>query len=546
MTATEAFHCPTCGAPLSYAGGTSPTIQCPYCRSSVVVPESLRPRGLAQGIKEDNAPIIVTLPQANPRFTPYDPQELARIASEMAGLVQAGNKIAAIKLFREKFPVGLKEAKDVADQIGDGRLADANQVMMAENEKLRQQGQPMNMEGLAGISNELSRLLREGKKIEAIKRYRETFDVGLKEAKDAVERLEAGEGIAMASVTVTTGGNVQPVQVTTHLGPVTTIPGRQVARAAAGTAGAAGCFAISLVAAILLITAIPLLFAFIQPGGPLAGAWAKVNPLGYGRVTLAFGEEGTGQGMFQDPRSIGVDADGNIYIGEYEGGRVQVFDASGKFRSLWLGEKKRILEALAVDRKGVVYLAYGGEIHRADAASGTDLGLVEKQEDWYFDDVAVAPDGGLVTLVRGETIVRFDASGKATLVIPDAVSTVSGDSELDGRVAVDGLGNIYVLATFNKGVFKFAPDGHFLTRFGSEGEAPGQFRAPDAIAVDGLGRVFVSDLNDIEVFDSEGRYLDRIRLEQGVAFGMVFNADNELFAVTNAPRVLKFTIKKPE
>ncbi|MEU2429162.1 ribosomal protein L7/L12 [Streptomyces sp. NPDC007861] len=35
-------------------------------------------------------------------------------------------------------------------------------------------------------------LVREGRKIEAIKVYREITDAGLKEAKDAVDRIEAG------------------------------------------------------------------------------------------------------------------------------------------------------------------------------------------------------------------------------------------------------------------------------------------------------------------------------------------------------------------
>ena len=37
-------------------------------------------------------------------------------------------------------------------------------------------------------------LIRQGKKIEAIKLLRETTGIGLKEAKDEVERLMAGEG----------------------------------------------------------------------------------------------------------------------------------------------------------------------------------------------------------------------------------------------------------------------------------------------------------------------------------------------------------------
>jgi large subunit ribosomal protein L7/L12 len=41
-------------------------------------------------------------------------------------------------------------------------------------------------------NEEILSLLREGKKIEAIKHYREATGAGLKEAKDAVERIEAG------------------------------------------------------------------------------------------------------------------------------------------------------------------------------------------------------------------------------------------------------------------------------------------------------------------------------------------------------------------
>jgi outer membrane protein assembly factor BamB len=121
-----------------------------------------------------------------------------------------------------------------------------------------------------------------------------------------------------------------------------------------------------------------------------------------------------------------------------------------------------------------------------------------------------------------------------------AISSASGDSELDTRVAVDGLGNIYALGTFNNAVFKFGPDGKFLTRFGSQGQQPGQFSAGDAIAVDGKGRVFVSDSKGIQVFDADGRYLTVFRAE-GPASGMVFNDKNELFVVART-KVIKYTL----
>lgn len=88
----------------------------------------------------------------------------------------------------------------------------------------------------------------------------------------------------------------------------------------------------------------------------------------------------------------------------------------------------------------------------------------------------------------------------------EAISSVSGRSELNTRVAVDGLGNIYALGTFNDAVFKFGPDGKFIIRFGCSGGNPGQFRTASAIAVDGRGRVYVSE--GVQIFDGDGRYLD--------------------------------------
>lgn len=52
---------------------------------------------------------------------------------------------------------------------------------------------PVVMQGAGPVHD----LLRAGRKIEAIKAYRELTGVGLKEAKDAVEALERGEPVAV-------------------------------------------------------------------------------------------------------------------------------------------------------------------------------------------------------------------------------------------------------------------------------------------------------------------------------------------------------------
>jgi hypothetical protein len=249
-------------------------------------------------------------------------------------------------------------------------------------------------------------------------------------------------------------------------------------------------------------------------------------------VLLKFGSEGIGPGMFTDARSIAVDGAGRIYVGEYTGGRIQVFDPEGKFLSQWtIGDRKTLLRGLAADRKGVVYAVHNGIIDRYKGETGEKLGQVA-HEGTGLDDVTTTADGGLVAAWHGnrDDIVVFDGNGRVVRTIQSAISGASGDSELSMRVAVDGAGTIYALGRFNNGVFKFARDGKFLTRFGSDGDQPGQFRAPYSIAVDGLGRVYVGDMKGIQVFDANGRYLTTVKLK-GMAFGMAFNDKNELFVI---------------
>jgi streptogramin lyase len=275
-------------------------------------------------------------------------------------------------------------------------------------------------------------------------------------------------------------------------------------------------------------------------GGPV-----KESTNSFANELLTFGSEGIGPGMFTDARSIAVDGAGRIYVGEYTGGRIQVFDPAGKFSTQWnIGDRKTLLRGLAADRKGTVYAVHGGRIDRYAGETGEKLGQLQYERSG-FDDVTAAADGGLVTAWHSnrDDIVVFDPGGKAVRTIPAAISSASGDSELSMRVAVDGAGHIYALGRFNDAVFKFGRDGKFITRFGDGGDQPGQFRAPYSIAVDGHGRVYVGDIKGIQVFDANGRYLTALKLK-GVAFGMVFNDKNELFVIAR-DHVIKYAVQAP-
>jgi len=50
-----------------------------------------------------------------------------------------------------------------------------------------------------------------------------------------------------------------------------------------------------------------------------------------GKFLLAWGKKGTGEGEFNTPHAIRLDSKGNVFVGDRENDRVQVFDQSGKF-----------------------------------------------------------------------------------------------------------------------------------------------------------------------------------------------------------------------
>jgi DNA-binding beta-propeller fold protein YncE len=273
---------------------------------------------------------------------------------------------------------------------------------------------------------------------------------------------------------------------------------------------------------------------------------AKESTNSFASILLNFGTEGVGPGMLTDARSVAVDGTGRIYVGEYTGGRIQVFDPDGKFLTQWMvGDRKTILRGMAANRKGTVYVVHGGGIDLYRGETGEKLGQVQFERSG-FDDVTTSADGGLVTALHGgrDDIVTFDANGKAVNTIEAAISSASGDSELSMRVAVDGSGYIYALGRFNDAVFKFARDGKFVTRFGGSGDQAGQLRSAYSIAVDGYGRVYVGDMKGIQVFDANGRYLTILN-SKGMAFGMVFNDKNELFVVAR-DHVTKYSVQAPK
>lgn len=148
------------------------------------------------------------------------------------------------------------------------------------------------------------------------------------------------------------------------------------------------------------------------------------NPFAPGRVTLSFGKEGTGPGYFTDAGFVAVDNGGHIFVGEYTGGRVQVFDENGNYLTQWkaVGENNGndiYMTGMAAARNSAVYVVVGSQLYVYDGMTGNLLGRLDHPDDWGFSDVTVAPDGSIVAswYKNRDDIIRFDRNGQMNLLI---------------------------------------------------------------------------------------------------------------------------------
>jgi ribosomal protein L7/L12 len=98
--------------------------------------------------------------------------------AQIRELIGQRRMIDAIKLYREATGVGLKEAKDAVTEMWHGRPVHP----------------PPMQPGLGNdalLEEQIKQLLAQRQKIQAVKIYREAHNCGLKDAKDAVDIIEA-------------------------------------------------------------------------------------------------------------------------------------------------------------------------------------------------------------------------------------------------------------------------------------------------------------------------------------------------------------------
>jgi sugar lactone lactonase YvrE len=224
------------------------------------------------------------------------------------------------------------------------------------------------------------------------------------------------------------------------------------------------------------------------------------------------------------PGAVALDAQGNLYVAESPANTLHVFSASGDYLKSYSYLFKPV--SVAVDSKGRIFVGNAGrgnvEVYNGDFILLSKLGAGDGE---FTAPTAIATDlsgkiyvadskADVIKVYNSDGSFRFSfgasgsQDGKFHFPTSLAVNNASQEvyvTDLPSVQTRDGLAESARVQVFTlRGVFKRS--------FGNYGTAAGMLTRPMGIAVNGSGRVFVTDSykNVVEVFDTSGAHITTI------------------------------------
>lgn len=277
--------------------------------------------------------------------------------------------------------------------------------------------------------------------------------------------------------------------------------------------------------------------------------------LNFAYAVLPFGGSGNGEGLFNNPRYIDADGLGNIYVADYDNGRVQRFNTNGDYQNGWsASDSGEIIHGMAASYTGNVFVAVGNYLNKYDGTSGQLISSITAYGGGEYGDLTTTIDGNLLAVwyegrngmyMSGdpghrEDLVMFDPDLNILSTKEAFVSSLTGDAQIEILLAVDGNGTIYAYS--RPTIFMFDKGLNFADRFTPSEGAPGAFSWVSDIAVDGQGRIYVLESYTIHVFDSNFGFIDDIPLEKN-ANAFAIDAQNNIW-VLSSDQVQKYQLRQ--
>jgi DNA-binding beta-propeller fold protein YncE len=245
------------------------------------------------------------------------------------------------------------------------------------------------------------------------------------------------------------------------------------------------------------------------------------------------GGTGSTAGLFQAPRGVALAPDGTLYVADSRNHRIQHLSASGEVLSIWgafadvargdaPGGTMNEPWSVAVDSQGNVYVAdtwnhriqkfspdgqfikMWGTFGQADTTTGMwgPRGLAFDDKDRLF-----------VTDTGNKRVLIFDAEGNYISQF-GSVGMDAGQFDEPVGIAINSQGQVVIADTWNQRVQVFTPDASGLYYYPtSSWEISGWYSQSlenkPFLALDSSGNVYISDPEGIRVlvFDPQGIFL---------------------------------------
>jgi sugar lactone lactonase YvrE len=254
------------------------------------------------------------------------------------------------------------------------------------------------------------------------------------------------------------------------------------------------------------------------------------------------------------PYGIATDSKGLVYVADQRVGAIFIFNLETHDTQLIRnGAEAHFgwINGLAIDDDDRLFVS-DGKMRRVLILNSKHE--VENQiTDGLVDPVGLAIDTSnrflYVVDTQQDQVIVYDAD---TLKLLRRIGTGDknhyltspGDFGAPQGVALDGDGNVYVTDTLNNRVEIFDADGTFISQFGKAGDGPGYFSRPKGIAVDADGHIWVADAvqDRVQVFNREGQLLTYIGTGHGelpgqfkALVGVAIDKQNRVFTTEQEP-----------
>lgn len=218
---------------------------------------------------------------------------------------------------------------------------------------------------------------------------------------------------------------------------------------------------------------------------------------------------------FLSPMAVCTDGGDKVFVADSNAHVVHVMDlktrAYKRIAPTGKDEQLGLPVALAYDPSGRLLVAdsLGGKLVIFDL-SGKRLGAIGT-------GVLQRPCGLLVDPATRQIYVVDSAAHQIVVLSPDGLEqgrigrrgSEPGEFNYPTNIARDSAGRLYVSDSLNFRVQVFGPKLEFIREIGRKGDMPGYFAQPKGLALDPEGHLYVVDANfeAVQLFDSSGAVL---------------------------------------